>query len=62
MQVFKVACNHLLTRDMELKPLASSETAWCWYAMDFSEGSEATGSLEQLAVRYGGSNSSVRIQ
>ena len=23
---------------MELKPLASSETAWCWYAMDFSEG------------------------
>merc|ERR1712233_182378 len=37
---------------MELKPMASSETAWCWYAMDFSEGHEETGSLEQLAVRF----------
>ena len=46
-----MACNHLLTRDMELKPLASSEKAWCWYAMDFSEGCEEEGSLEQLAVR-----------
>jgi len=51
-QVHKIAANHRITADMELKPLASSETAWCWYAMDFSEGHEAEGSLEHLAVRF----------
>merc|ERR1719233_353618 len=51
-QVHKIAANHRITKDMELKPLASSETAWCWYAMDFSEGHEETGSLEHLAVRF----------
>merc|ERR1719232_2586499 len=39
---------------MDLKPLSNSETAWCWYAMDFSDGHEATGSLEHLAVRFKG--------
>ena len=48
-QVHKIAANHRITPEMELKPLASSETAWCWYAMDFSEGHEAEGSL---AVRF----------
>lgn len=51
-QVFKIAANHRITPEMELKPLASSETAWCWYAMDFSEGHEVEGSLEHLAVRF----------
>jgi len=51
-QVHKIAANHRITKDMELKPLASSETAWCWYAMDFSEGHEESGSLEHLAVRF----------
>lgn len=51
-QVHKIAANHRITPEMELKPLASSETAWCWYAMDFSEGHEAQGSLEHLAVRF----------
>merc|ERR1719347_1769308 len=51
-QVHKIAANHRITSEMVLKPLASSETAWCWYAMDFSEGHEAEGSLEQLAVRF----------
>merc|ERR1719369_1266402 len=51
-QVHKIAANHRITKEMELNPLASSETAWCWYAMDFSEGHEETGSLEQLAVRF----------
>eukprot|EP00092_Neocalanus_flemingeri_P036782 GFUD01040043.1.p1 GENE.GFUD01040043.1~~GFUD01040043.1.p1 ORF type:complete len:2751 (-),score=928.30 GFUD01040043.1:212-8194(-) len=51
-QVHKIAANHRITKDMELKPLASSETAWCWYAMDFSEGHEENGSLEHLAVRF----------
>lgn len=50
LQVHKIACNHLITREMALQPLASSETAWCWFAMDYSEGCE-DGSLEKLAVR-----------
>ena len=51
-QVHKIAANHRITPEMELKPLASSETAWCWYAMDFLEGHETEGSLEYLAVRF----------
>ncbi|XP_023348327.1 RANBP2-like and GRIP domain-containing protein 5/6 isoform X4 [Eurytemora carolleeae] len=50
-QVYKIACNHLINKDMELKPLASSETAWCWFAMDYGEGCEE-GSLDKLAVRF----------
>jgi len=50
-QVYKVACNHLISVEMQLKAMASSETAWCWYAMDYSEGNEE-GSLDQLAVRF----------
>jgi len=53
-QVFMIALNHRITKEMELKPLASSETAWCWFAMDFSEGHEESGSLEQLAVLFKG--------
>merc|ERR1711936_1350528 len=53
-QVLKIALNHRITREMELKPLANSETSWCWFAMDFSEGHEESGSLEQLAVRFKG--------
>ena len=51
-QVHKIAANHRISKEMELKPLSGSETAWCWYAMDFSEGHEDTGSLEHLAVRF----------
>merc|ERR1719167_1163319 len=51
-QVHKIALNHRITKEMELKNLASSETAWCWYAMDFSEGNEESGTLEHLAVRF----------
>merc|ERR1712048_1362584 len=53
-QVHKIAPNHRISKEMELKPLSNSETAWCWYAMDFSEGHEETGSMEQLAVRFKG--------
>ena len=53
-QVLKTALNHRISKEMELKPLSNSETAWCWYAMDFSEGHEETGSMEQLAVRFKG--------
>ena len=53
-QVLKIALNHRITKEMELKPMSNSETAWCWNAMDFSEGHEETGSMEQLAVRFKG--------
>jgi E3 SUMO-protein ligase RanBP2 len=50
-QIHKIACNHLIQADIELKPLSNSETAWCWYAMDFTE-DEVNGKLEHLAVRF----------
>ncbi|KAK8396428.1 hypothetical protein O3P69_005465 [Scylla paramamosain] len=49
-QVHKLCCNHYLTTQLELHPLQSSETAWCWYAIDFSEKPE--GVKEQLAVKF----------
>ena len=48
-QVLKVACNHLISEDMTLKPLASSETSWCWIANDFTDGGE--GIIQQFAVK-----------
>ena len=50
-QVHKIACNHLISKDMSLVPLASSETAWCWFAVDHSEGCPPEGRHDQLAVR-----------
>ena len=47
----KIACNHLISKDMSLVPLASSETAWCWFAVDHSEGCPPEGRHDQLAVR-----------
>merc|ERR1711953_1063191 len=58
----KIALNHRITREMELKPLANSETSWCWFAMDFSEGHEETGSMEQLAVRFKGKETAVAFK
>lgn len=48
-QIHKIACNHLITTEMQLKPMAGSETAVCWFAMDYAE-DEAK--LEHLAVRF----------
>ena len=48
-QVLKVACNHYLTADMVLKPLQTSETAWCWYAVDHTENEPKN---EQFALRF----------
>ncbi|TRY72155.1 hypothetical protein TCAL_00256 [Tigriopus californicus] len=48
-QIHKVACNHLITKDMELKPMAGSQNAVCWFAMDYAE-EEAK--LEHLAARF----------
>ncbi|XP_076059811.1 E3 SUMO-protein ligase RanBP2-like isoform X2 [Oratosquilla oratoria] len=49
-QVHKLCCNHYLTPTMELRPMATSETAWCWYATDYSEGTQGTN--EQLAIKF----------
>ncbi|KAH9514726.1 hypothetical protein Btru_023426 [Bulinus truncatus] len=48
-QIFKVSCNHLISVDMDLKPMATSETSWCWIANDYTE-SEPT--VEQFAVKF----------
>ena len=45
----KVACNHLLTADIQLQQLQTSETAWCWFAMDHSEDEPA---MQQFACRF----------
>jgi len=38
-QVHKLVCNHLVSAALVLEPLSTSETAWCWNAIDFSEDS-----------------------
>ncbi|KAK2144531.1 hypothetical protein LSH36_748g00018, partial [Paralvinella palmiformis] len=48
-QVLKVVCNHYLTADMVLKPLQTSETTWCWYAVDHTENEPKN---EQFALRF----------
>jgi len=50
-QVHKVALNHLITPSMEMNPMKNSDTAVCWYATDYSEGSE-NGDLGMFAVRF----------
>uniref|UniRef100_T1IZQ7 Nuclear pore complex protein Nup153 n=1 Tax=Strigamia maritima TaxID=126957 RepID=T1IZQ7_STRMM len=49
-QIYKIACNHSITPDMNLSPLATSETAMCWSAMDFAE--SETGVPEQFAIKF----------
>nr|CAD7443293.1 unnamed protein product [Timema bartmani] len=49
-EVHKVVCNHLITADLDLKPLATSDKAWCWGALNYTE--EGEGRLEELAVRF----------
>ena len=48
-QIHKIACNHLITTEMQLKPMTGSETAVCWFAMDYAEDESK---LEHLAVRF----------
>lgn len=49
-QVHKIACNHYITTDMVLEPMAKSETAITWFAMDYSDDGEAR--VEKLAARF----------
>ncbi|GFN96053.1 E3 sumo-protein ligase ranbp2 [Plakobranchus ocellatus] len=58
-QVLKVACNHLISLDMELKPMSSSETAWCWTANDFTESEPQ---VEQFAVKFKAKETAVEFK
>uniref|UniRef100_A0A0K2VK57 Nuclear pore complex protein Nup153 n=1 Tax=Lepeophtheirus salmonis TaxID=72036 RepID=A0A0K2VK57_LEPSM len=48
-QTLKIAVNHLISEDMVLKPLITSETALCWFAMDYSD---EESKFEQFAVKF----------
>ena len=48
-KILKIACNHAVSSDIQLKPMQTSETTWCYSALDFSE-NEAR--MEQLAVKF----------
>ena len=48
-QVLKICCNHFLCKEMDFKPLSSSDKAWQWSAVDFSEGEVVN---ELFAVRF----------
>ena len=48
-QVLKVCCNHVVSKELEIKPQGSSDRAWTWTAADFSEGEVKN---ELLALRF----------
>ena len=49
LQVLKVCCNHVVSKEQEIKPQGSSDRAWTWTAADFSEGEVKN---ELLALRF----------
>ena len=48
-KILKIACNHFITADMRLSAMQTSETAWCWNAVDFAENQPRN---EQLALKF----------
>ena len=48
-KILKIACNHAISTDMKLKPMQTSEVAWCWNAFDFAENE---GKNEQFALKF----------
>ncbi|XP_068124393.1 E3 SUMO-protein ligase RanBP2-like isoform X2 [Hyperolius riggenbachi] len=48
-QVLKICANHLITTDMKLKPLSSSDRSYVWYAHDYADEKPKP---EQLAIRF----------
>jgi E3 SUMO-protein ligase RanBP2 len=49
-QVHKVVCNQLVTADLVLRPLSTSDRAWCWGALNYAEENEPR--VEELSVRF----------
>lgn len=50
-QVFKVVCNHLITPEITIKPMVSSNKAFCWACMNTTEDNPDP-QKEFLAVRF----------
>lgn len=48
-QVLKLCANHKISADLKLTPMSSSDKAWVWNAMDFSDGEMKS---ERLAVKF----------
>ncbi|XP_018423700.1 PREDICTED: E3 SUMO-protein ligase RanBP2-like [Nanorana parkeri] len=48
-QVLKVCANHVISKDMKLAPLNTSQNSFVWIANDYSDGE---GSFEQFAARF----------
>ncbi|XP_018328177.1 E3 SUMO-protein ligase RanBP2 [Agrilus planipennis] len=48
-QVHKVVLNMLITPTLDLQPLSTSDKAWMWFGMNYTED---TNQLEKLAVRF----------
>ena len=44
-QVLKICCNHLLGPEIVLRPMANSDKAWVWHALDASEDEVRLGEL-----------------
>ncbi|XP_065888730.1 E3 SUMO-protein ligase RanBP2-like isoform X2 [Dysidea avara] len=49
-QILKICCNHYITGDMELTPLANSNTSWTW--MTLSDFSDEEAKVEKLCIRF----------
>ncbi|XP_030837727.1 ran-specific GTPase-activating protein [Strongylocentrotus purpuratus] len=47
-QIHKVCANHYITSSMALHPMAGSDRAWVWHAMDAADGEPTS---EQLAIK-----------
>ena len=47
--MLKVCCNHVISKELEIKPQGSSDRAWTWTAADFSEGEVKN---ELFALRF----------
>jgi len=43
-------CNQLVTADLVLRPLSTSDRAWCWGALNYAEENEPR--VEELSVRF----------
>ena len=50
-QILKIACNHYITTEMRLEPMAKSENALTWFAMDYAD-EEKGAQMEKLAVKF----------
>ena len=48
--ILKICCNHYITGEMELAPLAGSNTSWTWITL--SDFSDEEAKVEKLCIRF----------